>query len=135
MQQSHRSDDRSSVEHSKLSFPFRSRSIPVHVPTNISLEVAQRALESETFQNWVHRCETSRSSVETNTTDDAASKSDDVGGGGLTKCLNLHSVELQSIDLFGPRRVGFIKLKSHVTFIDHDESGGGKSKCYQRFDM
>lgn len=64
-----------------LSFTFRGRAIPVTFSSSISREEAELAVESEVFRNWSKRCE----------------KEND------GKRLEINSVELQNVDMFGPR--------------------------------
>jgi len=80
---------------SNLSFPFRDRNVPVSFLPSISPDVAQQALESEIFRIWYKRCEKEN------------------GG----RKIALHSVELQHVDMFGPR-VGFVKMKATSTLVD-----------------
>lgn len=63
-----------------LTFLFRGRKIPV-THGSISPEVAALALDSEVFGTWKSRCERENDG----------------------KQLELHSVEIQNVDLFGPR--------------------------------
>jgi len=80
-----------------LSASFRGEPIPVTYPS-LSREVALKALGSEPFTTWLERC------------------SAPANGG---KQLELESIELQSVDMFG-KRVGFIKLKSICKLRDGD---------------
>lgn len=80
-----------------LSFAFRERSIPVTYHPSLTEDLAKLALESEPFQTWRQRCEQIHNH----------------------KRIEIHSVEIQSVDLFG-KKVGFIKIKSHCTLIDGD---------------
>lgn len=66
-----------------LTFLFRGSPIPVKHAENISAEVASLALESEIFCMWRDRSEQENNG----------------------KRLELHSVEIQSVDLFGERYV------------------------------
>uniref|UniRef100_A0A7S3P4I3 Nudix hydrolase domain-containing protein n=1 Tax=Amphora coffeiformis TaxID=265554 RepID=A0A7S3P4I3_9STRA len=83
---------------STLSFPFRGRQVPVTVASSVPAEHAVAALQSQPFQTWYQRCEQSGSSSD--------------------KHLEIHSVEIQSVDMFGARKVGFIKIKSDCTLTD-----------------
>eukprot|EP00980_Cylindrotheca_fusiformis_P030354 scaffold24680_cov113-Cylindrotheca_fusiformis.AAC.7 len=77
-----------------LSFLFKGRRISASYANNISPETASLALESEVFRTWRDRCEKSYGDKE----------------------LDLHSVEIQSVDLFGPR-VGFVKIKAESSLV------------------
>ncbi len=80
---------------SELSFLFRNRNVPVTILPSISSNVALLALDSELFKTWVKRCETEKDS----------------------KRIELHSVEIQHVDMFGSR-VGFVKIKADSTLVD-----------------
>ena len=71
---------------STLSFPFRGRQVPVMVASSVPDEHAAAALESQPFQTWYQRCEQS-------------------SGGSSDEHLEIHSVEIQSVDMFGARCV------------------------------
>lgn len=79
-----------------LSFTFRDQEVPVTYASSVPAEHAKKALQSEPFTNWVQNASRVRGN----------------------KKLQIHSVELQSVDMFGPHRVGFIKLNSHATLTD-----------------
>jgi hypothetical protein len=64
-----------------LGFQFRDETIPVTHPTSVSRETAQMALESQVFQDWVRRCEQ----------------------GKQEQRLEIHTVEIQNVDMFGKR--------------------------------
>lgn len=85
------------VASGSLSLDYCGRTIPVTYGPHISSEAAHAALASEPFQAWFRRCRRLK-------------KNDRV-----VERLDIHSVELQSIDFFGSKRVGFVKLKSHCT--------------------
>lgn len=78
-----------------LRFKFREHEIPVSYLSSISADVAELALKSKIFNTWVERCE----------------KEED------GKRIELHSVEIQHVDMFGPR-VGFIKINANSTLVD-----------------
>lgn len=80
----------------QLSFTFREKTVPVTYVSSVTHDQATKALQSEPFQNWVQNASQKRGS----------------------KQIEIHSVELQSVDMFGPSRVGFVKLNSHCTLID-----------------
>ena len=80
---------------SKLTFKFRNKCIPVSFLPSVSLEVALMALSSEVFQTWSQRCEAEKDG----------------------KKIELHSVEIQHVDMFGPR-VGFVKIKVESSLVD-----------------
>jgi diketogulonate reductase-like aldo/keto reductase len=79
-----------------LSFLFRDNEVPVTYTSSVPADHAIKALQSEAFTNWVLNASRIRGN----------------------KKLQIHSVELQSVDMFGPHRVGFIKLNSHCTLTD-----------------
>ena len=79
------------------SFTFRDEEVPVTYASSVPLDHAKKALESEAFTSWVQNASRVRDN---------------------NKSLQIHSVELQSVDMFGPHRVGFIKLNSHCTLTD-----------------
>ncbi|CAB9513912.1 diketo-D-gluconic acid reductase [Seminavis robusta] len=78
----------------QLSFSFRGQSVPVTWSAAVSLEQANMTLVSKPFRNWVQRIESSKSSPG-------------------QRQIQIESVELQSVDMFGARGVGFAKIKSH----------------------
>lgn len=80
---------------SELTFKFRDQNVPVSFVSSISREVAQLALDSEVFKTWSKRCERAK------------------GG----KRLEVHSVEIQHVDMFGPR-VGFVKINAESLLVD-----------------
>lgn len=65
-----------------LSFPFRDRRVPVNYVSSVTAEQAKMAILSEPFITWYKRCEKVSTS---------------------NKRLELHSVTIQSVDLFGAR--------------------------------
>ena len=78
-----------------LTFPFRGQRIPVSYLSSICRETAQRALESNLFKTWVARCEKEKDG----------------------KRIDVHSVEIQHVDLFGSR-VGFVKINADSSLVD-----------------
>jgi hypothetical protein len=78
-----------------LTFPFREQQIPVTFLSSICRETAQRALESNLFKTWVARCEKEKDG----------------------KRIDLHSVEIQHVDLFGSK-VGFVKINAESSLVD-----------------
>ena len=66
-----------------LSVPFRGRKVPVTYSLAVSRQHAEMVIASEPFQSWLQRCEK----------------------GNSKKRLEVHSIEIQSVDLFGPRYV------------------------------
>jgi hypothetical protein len=78
-----------------LTFLFRDHEIPVSYLSGISHDTAQLALESHLFKTWVARCEREKDG----------------------KRIDLHSVEIQHVDLFGSR-VGFVKIHAESTLSD-----------------
>jgi len=90
-------------DNATLTVPFRGQPIPVaYLGAGVTRDQAVQGLASQPFQSWLRRCET--------------------GTGNTTKQLCVHAIEIQSIDFFGPRRVGFMKIKTHTTLTD----GGGR---------
>jgi len=79
----------------ELSFRFRSRDIPVSHLSSVNLDTAKRALESIPFKTWMTRCEQEKDG----------------------KYIDLHSVEIQHVDMFGPR-VGFVKINAESYLVD-----------------
>jgi hypothetical protein len=75
-----------------LTFLFRGRNIPATFSEAVRPEVASLALRSEIFCTWRDRCEQEHEE----------------------KRLELHSVEIQSVDLFGPRYVGLSFQKVRI---------------------
>jgi hypothetical protein len=80
-----------------LSFPFRGRRVPVTYAASVPLEHARLAVESSIFQTWYRNCEQSSSS----------SSSSSHGGDDQdnNKRIEIHGVEIQSVDMFGARCV------------------------------
>lgn len=87
-------------DHRPLTIPFRGETIPITHP-NVSRELTEKALQSEIFQTWLTR--TSRDSHDPEF--------------DRTKHIRLHGVEIQSVDMFGARRVGFVKLKADASLV------------------
>ena len=82
-----------------LTVSFRGQPIPVtYSGAGVTRDQAVQGLASQPFQSWLRRC--------------------DSGTGNTTKQLAVHAIEIQSIDFFGPRRVGFMKIKTHTTLTD-----------------
>ena len=69
------------MESEALTFLFRGSKVPVTHSDSVSPEVASLALESEVFCTWKSRCERENEG----------------------KHLELHSVEIQNVDMFGRR--------------------------------
>jgi hypothetical protein len=78
------SSSNNTIDQARLSFPFRDRRVPVTFVSSVPFEHAQMALQSEPFITWYRRCERVTSNK---------------------KRLELHSVCIQSVDLFGARYV------------------------------
>lgn len=68
-----------------LSFPFRGRQVPVTVSAVVSKEHATMAVSSDIFIDWYRSCE------ENNNTNNKKRQ------------IEIHSVEIQSVDVFGAR--------------------------------
>ena len=79
-----------------LSFPFRGRQVPVSVAAGVPMEHAAQAVVSSPFCTWYQRCEQS---------------------GTDKKRIDIHSVEIQSVDMFGARCVGE-NSKGEPFFVD-----------------
>lgn len=71
------------IDISALSFEFRGKQVPVSVASTVSPGEAQMALECKQFTTWAHRCEKAYGN----------------------KLIQMHSVEIQSVDPFGQRYV------------------------------
>ena len=80
-----------------LSFPFRGRNVPVTYAASVPLEHARLAMESSIFQIWYRNCELSSSS-----SSHGDSGTDDQDN---NKRIEIHGVEIQSVDMFGARCV------------------------------
>ena len=81
------------AERSSLNFLFREKRVPVSFETNITLEQAQQALESSIFREWRDQCYAS-------------------------DLLDIRHVLIQSVDFFGQRGVGFLKVKASVYYLN-----------------
>ena len=84
-------NDSSSLDHDNnknnmmtLSFPFRDRRVPVSYVSSVTTEQAIMAIQSEPFISWYRRCE------KTNRNNNS-------------KQLEIHSVIIQGVDMFGSR--------------------------------
>lgn len=73
---------------------FRESRVPVKYPS-VSKECAEQAINCSMFKRWIERCE----KVDGN------------------KTMKVHEVEIQSVDMFGTRRVGFVKIKADVSLV------------------
>ncbi|GKZ00369.1 hypothetical protein MPSEU_000989900 [Mayamaea pseudoterrestris] len=93
----------------QLTCHFRDVEIPVSFPSQISVQVAERAIESSIFSRWLANCERSDN------------ESDSESSLTHNQRLELHGIELQSVDLFGKRGVGFIKLKADCALCNDDD--------------
>jgi hypothetical protein len=84
-----------------LSFAFRGGRVPVtYADPPVTRELARRALECPVFQRWVSRCERE----EREEASEAAQESEkSARRHGRKKTIEIRGVEVQSIDLFGPR--------------------------------
>lgn len=80
----------------ELTIRFRDCEVPITHPT-VSRELVEKALDSEIFQTWKSRTEKEVSN----------------------KKIILHGVEIQSVDMFGSRRVGFVKLKADASLCSN----------------
>ena len=68
-----------------LTVMFRGNEIPVSWSSAVTRDEAVKGLASEPFQTWLQRCMH--------------------GTGNTTQQLCVHSIEIQSVDMFGPRFV------------------------------
>jgi hypothetical protein len=76
------SDDDEKMSLQQLSFPFRGRQVPVtYQAAAVPVEHARLAVTSTIFQTWYRNCEKSQGD----------------------KRIEIHGVEIQSVDLFGTR--------------------------------
>lgn len=89
-------EETEAIDISTLSFEFRGEPIPVTKASTVTPGEAQMALECKQFTTWVARCEQTYGN----------------------KLLKMHSVEIQSVDPFGKRGVGFVKVNAHCTLIE-----------------
>jgi len=78
-----------------ITVSFRESDIPI-THQNVSKEHAEKAISSPIFKRWLERCEI--------ITD-------------KNKYTNIKGVEIQSVDMFGPHRVGFLKIKADAYLI------------------
>mmetsp|Transcript_24908 Transcript_24908/g.37851 ORF Transcript_24908/g.37851 Transcript_24908/m.37851 type:complete len:282 (-) Transcript_24908:325-1170(-) len=77
-----------------LNVLFRDDRVPVKYP-NVSKECAEEAVKCGMFKRWIARCE----QIVDN------------------KTMNIHEVEIQPVDMFGKRGVGFVKIKADVSLV------------------
>ena len=80
----------------ELSITFRGTQVPITHPA-VSRDLVEKALACEMFQTWVSRTEKEVSN----------------------KKIVLHGVEIQSVDMFGALRVGFVKLKADASLCNN----------------
>jgi hypothetical protein len=85
---------------STLFISFRGKQVPVTFNgAVVSQHLAEKAIVSEPFQTWLSRCETGTTPRN-------------------NKRLDVHAIELQSVDMFGPRCVRSQKrLQSNVKYF------------------
>eukprot|EP00931_Biecheleriopsis_adriatica_P041634 TRINITY_DN23778_c0_g1_i1.p1 TRINITY_DN23778_c0_g1~~TRINITY_DN23778_c0_g1_i1.p1 ORF type:complete len:316 (+),score=76.72 TRINITY_DN23778_c0_g1_i1:91-948(+) len=79
---------------------FNGKDIPVIAEDTVADKLVENALACVPFRNWLAKLEKNRDS------------------------FTLHKVLIQSVDMFGPKRVGFVKLKAEVTDRDGDPLAG-----------
>eukprot|EP00934_Nitzschia_sp_Nitz4_P001405 Nitzschia sp. Nitz4//scaffold12_size214221//78391//81058//NITZ4_001496-RA/size214221-augustus-gene-0.6-mRNA-1//1//CDS//3329535008//1405//frame0 len=95
-----------------MDFCFEFRDKSVSITSLVPEKETQLALKSEIFQTWVRRCQQVQGS----------------------KRIELEHVEIQSVDMFGSSRVGFLKLKAEAYLLD--ESTGKRNQlpgiCFLR---
>ena len=73
-----------------LSVQFRGKEIPVSWSAAVTRDEAVQGVASEPFLTWLQRCTNATGTTTTTTT---------------TKQLCVHHIEIQSVDMFGPRLV------------------------------
>mmetsp|Transcript_36024 Transcript_36024/g.41114 ORF Transcript_36024/g.41114 Transcript_36024/m.41114 type:complete len:260 (-) Transcript_36024:33-812(-) len=78
-----------------LTVTFRDVNIPITHP-KVSKKIAEKAIATPMFKRWLERCEKKPNNK---------------------KYINIKGVEIQSVDMFGPKRVGFIKLESEAYLV------------------
>jgi hypothetical protein len=88
-----------------LTFSFRGNQVPVTWSAAVTPEVAEMTIQSKPFQTWVKRCQ--RASNENHSIRLIQDTHQEP-----TRRIDIESVEIQSVDLFGARGVGFAKIKS-----------------------
>ena len=100
-------DSSSSSPLSSLSFSFRGKLVPVTHGANVTAHEAALALQSEPFVNWYRRCEQSSSSSSSFSSFSLHPDSSDnhLPTKKRTNRIDIQSVEIQSVDLFGARYV------------------------------
>jgi len=81
-----------------LSVSFRGTEIPVTWSASVTRDQAVLGLDSRPFVTWLQRCQN--------------------GTGNTSKELVVHSIEIQSIDMFGPRYVASL-LSIHNIHLYH----------------
>jgi len=74
---------------------FRDTKVPVKHHPSVSKECAKEAIHCSKFQRWIKRCEKTVNK----------------------KAMKLDEIEIQSVDMFGKKGVGFIKIKADVSLI------------------
>lgn len=79
-----------------LTVSFRENQINITHP-NISIEIAEKAIKSDPFQRWIRNC----------------AKVND------KKTIIIRGVEIQTVDMFGPHKVGFIKVKADAYLVSN----------------
>jgi hypothetical protein len=95
----------------RLEFQFRGQTIPVTKSPAVTMEQAHLTLHSNPFRSWVHKMETSTSISSSSEDDPLLPQQRQIQ-------MQIRSVELQSVDLFGTRGVGFCKIKADCTLIN-----------------
>lgn len=81
------SSDQNNQDSQTLSFPFRGQAITVTHVSSVSLEQAKMAIGSVLFRSWYQRCEQSMKQQQD----------------GKSQHIDIHGVEIQSVDVFGAR--------------------------------
>lgn len=86
---------------------FRGRQVPVTFSRAVvSQQHAEMAIASEPFRTWLQRCEQQQHNSGSSSISISSAKTTTVGGySAKQRLLDVHTIELQSVDMFGPRCV------------------------------
>jgi hypothetical protein len=88
-----------------LSFPFRGRRVPVTYVSSVPPEHARLAVECNIFVTWYRNCEQSRGGTKDDDDNATDSNAADNNNNNNNKRIEIHGVEIQSVDMFGARCV------------------------------
>jgi hypothetical protein len=83
------------TESDELGFPFRGTRVPVTHHASLSRTIAMAAVQSDPFVTWYKRCEKPQNG----------------------KSIEIDSVEIQSVDMFGPRYVRLLSVSILCVFL------------------